>query len=127
MRRMLFRRTDSAVAQREGWDVFQTDRDPSSEQDIVDGRPYGHRPYEIEYLAEPEEGHAQLKSDHQAWRIVVNRANAGSEPHCRALAFLLYESPEEFGAIMRQFGSGQTLKAVGMLMVNISARKKRRA
>ena len=47
---------DRAAAQARGWDIFHTNHDPAIALEIVDGKPYGERPFEVQALDEPPEG-----------------------------------------------------------------------
>lgn len=98
---------DQRAAQNEGWDLFFVDgRDEESERQIVDGRPYGHRPFELQALAEPE-GEGSFfdrrgnPDDVRAQEHVLQRAKEGSARHKRAIAFLSVHSPREYTALMR--------------------------
>lgn len=79
----------------EGWDLFSTDRDPRDELGVVNGKPYGYRPFELQRYEEA----GIFAADQDAWRFVWYRAQDGSPLHQQALAFLQQESPEEYTAI----------------------------
>lgn len=77
---------DSAVRNREGWDLFECS---DSE----------HAPYELERVDFAEDDCDQLEGDEDAVRLVVSRAAGGSAVHVRALAFLALCSPEDLFGI----------------------------
>lgn len=88
---------DQRAAYAEGWEIFETNRDDDeTAKDIVDGKPYGYRPFELQR----DDDAAIFRSDTDAWRHVRERAAAGSVLHQKALAFLKEESPAEHEAIM---------------------------
>lgn len=88
------------VSAAEGWGIFETSRSEESEQSIVDGQPYGYRPFELQRDDEAN----TFPTDQEAWTHVVCRALAGSAPHQYALDFLQEHAFNEYAAIMRHSG-----------------------
>lgn len=66
---------DRAVAEAQGWDIFETSRGHPSAEEIVNGKPYGYRPYELQRDDEAN----LLSSDEDAWLLVRRNAQAGDE------------------------------------------------
>lgn len=87
---------DAAAAQRQGWDIFSTSRDEKSEAQHVNGKPYGHRPFELQRDDEQE----VFEDDAAAQAFVRTAAKSGEAVAVRALAFLEKNSPVEYAAIM---------------------------
>jgi hypothetical protein len=88
---------DSTAAIAEGWEIFQVaGREEETEQEIVNGRPYGERPWELQ--ADDEAG--IFADDAEAWKHVTTKAAEGSALHQRALAFLQAHSPNEYQAVV---------------------------
>lgn len=87
---------DSEAANNQGWDIFETNRDPETEKELVNGKPYGHRPFEIQRVDEME----VFANDDEAHAFVRAAAQKGDQLASRALAFLQAYSPIEFAAVM---------------------------
>lgn len=87
---------DIAAAQRQGWDIFSTNRDPETEKELVNGKPYGHRPFELQRDDEQE----VFANDAEAHAFVRAAAQNGDPVAVRALAFLEKYSPAEYAAVM---------------------------
>lgn len=93
---------DHVEARAEGWDItFEGHGNTWRDSAIVDGRPYGHRPFELRAEADDAifVGNA---CDLDAQAFVVAKARAGSALHRRALAFLQRYSRFEYEAILRE-------------------------
>jgi protein-disulfide isomerase-like protein with CxxC motif len=87
---------DVDAAQRQGWDIFSTNRDEETESQLVDGKPYGHRPFELQRDDEQE----LFDDDAAAHAFVRAAAQNGDKVAQRALAFLEKYSPAEYAAVM---------------------------
>jgi len=87
---------DIAVAQRQGWDIFETNRNEDDAQEMVNGKPYGHRPFELQ--RDDEQG--VFADDAEAHAFVRAAAQTGDKVAQRALAFLEKYSPAEYAAVM---------------------------
>lgn len=84
----------------EGWELWVVDgRSVEAERALVNDKPYGHRPFELQAWADAECENAPA-FDKDAWRLVLTRANEGSLLHQKALDFLAAYSHPEFDAIM---------------------------
>jgi len=86
---------DSEAACSQGWDIFETDRDPESANQLVDGKPYGYRPFEIQRVDDLE----IFTDDNAAHAFVRAEAQNGDPLALRALAFLQTYSPNEYAAV----------------------------
>ena len=85
--------SDAAIAR--GWEIWETNRDLAEEAELeVDGKPYGHRPFELQAL---DDGPL---TDQGAWNIVNCGARNGDPLCIQALAFLAEHSPDEHAAII---------------------------
>lgn len=82
--------SDSALAQREGWDLFE----------CYPPRPAGNN-LALEKLDEAE----MFESDYEAWDHVVSRADESSVLHTKALLYLRRNEPIEYERIMARFQS----------------------
>lgn len=87
---------DSLAAAAQGWGIFEVTRDPSTEKEIIDGKPYGHRPYELQR----DDEHHVLADDPAAHEFVVAAAKAGDPLAQRALAYLQVFSPLEYATVV---------------------------
>lgn len=86
---------DQLAAQTQGWDIFETGRCEASETAIVNGKPYGHRPFEIQSCDEAD----IFTGDNEA-HVFIRRQFALEDPLVlRAAKFLAYRSPFEYEAI----------------------------
>ncbi|MEY9247612.1 hypothetical protein [Bradyrhizobium elkanii] len=74
---------DSNIAFDQGWGIFD-----------CDGSENG--PWQLQKLDESD----RLRNDLEAWRLVVDYANAGSEYHKKALQFLADHNPIEHRCII---------------------------
>lgn len=74
---------DNNIAFDQGWGIFD-----------CEGSENG--PWQLQKLDESE----LLRNDLEAWRLVVNYANAGSEYHQKALQFLAEHNPLEHTTII---------------------------
>lgn len=93
---------DNEQAAAEGWAIFVVDgRDPATEAQLVDGEPYGHRPYELQKVDESD----TFDDDNEAWTYVLRRSQEGDDLATRALRFLEVESPNEYREIVRCGGA----------------------
>lgn len=86
--------SESVLACREGWDVFQCD-------DV------NHSPYELQALCEPwiDENGVEWptpfsEDDPAAWIHIWTQATSGSHLHQKALAFLKHHAPDEWQGIV---------------------------
>jgi hypothetical protein len=86
---------ESNLAVSQGWDIFETNRDPATELQLVNGKPYGHRPFEIQRVDEMD----VFAGDDEAHAFVRAAAEKGDQLAGRALAFLQAYSPLEHAAI----------------------------
>jgi hypothetical protein len=89
---------DSDQAMRDGWDIFSTARDASIEDEIVRGKAYGHRPFELQRVDEMQ----RFQNDDEAHSHVLNQAQLGNLLAIKALRFLRIHSPIERAAIEPQ-------------------------
>ena len=89
---------DSAQAMGDGWDIFATNRDPGSEEALVQGKPYGHRPFELQRIDEMH----RFRNDDEAHAHVFNQAQLGNPLAAKVLRFLALNSPPEYAAIGHQ-------------------------
>ncbi len=87
---------DSETANNLGWDIFETNRHPETEKELVNGKPYGHRPFEIQMVEEM----GVFANDEEAHAFVRAAAQSGDSLANRALAFLQAFSPIEYAAVM---------------------------
>lgn len=87
---------DSAAAAEQGWAIFTTSRDVASEKELVNGKPYGHRPFELQ--RDDEMG--VFEDDAAAHVFVRDAAAKGDGLAQRALAYLQVVSPLEYEAII---------------------------
>lgn len=74
----------------EGWDIFEASGSIQNEN--------GDRDFQLQRLDEE----AILADDVEAWRLVWKRAGEGSEPHQKALDFLMDHSMAEYVAILEE-------------------------
>ncbi len=88
---------DQQEAQAQGWDIFHTGR-PAGEvdNDVVNGKPYGYRPFEIQRCDEADifkggdlEAHAFVRKNYEAGELLTQRA----------AEFLKLRSPVEYEAV----------------------------
>lgn len=89
-----------AQAATEGWSVFETSRGEAAEHALVDGRPYGHRPLELERDDEA----ALFVDDMAVWTHVWQRASAMDACAFEAMVLLKTYAPNEYAAIARHNG-----------------------
>lgn len=87
---------DEAAALAQGWAIFSTSRCAETEKELVNGKPYGHRPFELQRDDEME----VFESDDAAHAFVRDAAAKGDALALRALAHLKEVSPLEYDAIM---------------------------
>lgn len=87
---------DCAQALQQGWAIFATSHDDDIANQIVKGKPYGHRPYELQ--AVDEEG--AFVDDEEAHTFVREAVNSGDPLAMRAAAYLQLHSPVEYDALM---------------------------
>jgi hypothetical protein len=81
----------------EGWFICMVDeRDDAEKQGLVNGKPYGHRPYELQAIV--DEG--VFETDNDAWKHVRKLALKGDACAVAALEFLKKHSPPEYEAIV---------------------------
>lgn len=81
-----------------GWWICEVDgRTEVAEAELVQGYVYGHRPYELQAIAEED----VFKDDDAAWRHVLACERAGHSEARAALNFLREHSPFEYAAIRR--------------------------
>ena len=102
---------DSCCAIELGWDIFDADRHPDDKtvnEQIVEGRPYGYRPFELQAVHEAD----ILPDDNAAHVFVVESANAGDPLALKALAFLKERSPVEYEAVLRHHAEDASGKEV---------------
>ena len=85
------------AAHEQGWGIFEIVHSEVRAQKLVDGRPYGDRPFELQKDDEMD----VFEQDADAWAFVCERAAAGDELCKTALQFLAENSPAEHEAIMR--------------------------
>lgn len=93
---LTWRSEDSAAASSEGWDIFETSRSKADEQQLVNGTPYGHRPFELQRCDDTK----RFASDDEAHRFVRIGAQNGNELAAKALAYLQQCSAVEYAAVM---------------------------
>lgn len=91
------------AAQTQGWDIFSTCRSEESEKQIIDGKPYGHRPFEIQSC---DEADIFKGGDLEAHAFVRQNYETGEWLAHRAAEFLKVESPQEYEAV---FGKRETV------------------
>lgn len=70
--------------------------DDERAQEIVNGKPYGHRPFELQTLDEA----SKFPGDTEAHQHVFQRARRGDQLCIKALAFLYQHSRPEYLAIV---------------------------
>lgn len=87
---------DSIAADAQGWGIFETSRCTATEAEIVDGKPYGHRPYELQR----DDEKAIPPTDKAAHEFVAAAALKDDALALRALAYLEVVSPLEYAAIV---------------------------
>lgn len=87
---------DSKAADQQGWGIFETNRDLESANDIVNGKRYGFRQFEIQR----DDEQAVFADDQAAHAFVLAAANKGDALSIRALAYLAVYSPHEHAAIV---------------------------
>lgn len=104
-------RADSEAAMMRGWEIFSTDRGPEAAEEIVDGKPYGHRPFEVMSLDDPPEGAPKLADDEAAWDLVLDGVAKGDPLCIKAREFLLQHSPAEHDAIFNVYRLRRTSEA----------------
>lgn len=92
---------DSLAAAAQGWGIFEVSRDPSTEKEVVNGRVYGHRPFELQR----DDEHQVLADDAAAHAFVVAAAKAGDPLAQRAMAYLQVFSPVEYAAVVGEIPS----------------------
>lgn len=92
-------RVDSDAAMMQGWDIFPADHGPEAAEEVVEGKPYGHRPYEVMSLDDPPEGAPKLADDYAAWDLLVAGVKSGNPLCVRARDFLIVNSRAEYEAI----------------------------
>lgn len=89
---------DCKAAAKQGWGIFETvGRSEETEKSIVNGKPYGHRPYELQ--RDDEAG--VFNDDDAAHKFVRKAAKKGDELATRALAYLKAVSPLEYEAVLQ--------------------------
>ena len=76
---------DQREAGSEGWDLFECGGD--------------HAPFELERIDEM----AVFADDAAAWKHVIAKVKVGSPLHCRAMAFLFENSPDEYYEVMKHY------------------------
>lgn len=82
----------------QGWYICEIEgRDPATEAKIIDGYTYGHRPYELQALA--DEG--IFEDDEEAWAQVLKLLEACDPLALGTLDCLKVISPHEYDAILR--------------------------
>ena len=80
----------------QGWSIFSiVGREPETEAQIVNSKPYGHRPYELQAVL--DEG--VFADDGEAWDFVRARVAEGDALATKAAAWLKAHSPCEYAAI----------------------------
>lgn len=80
----------------QGWSIFSiVGREPETEAQLVNGKPYGHRPYELQAVL--DEG--IFADDGEAWDFVRCRVAEGDTLATKAVAWLKAHSPCEYAAI----------------------------
>jgi hypothetical protein len=88
---------------RDGWEIFSTGRDPDDKsvtEQIVNGEPYGYRPFELQAIEESD----IFNSDAEAQVHVVRKALCqNTKMELATLKFLATYSPPEFEAVMRSY------------------------
>lgn len=89
---------DSDQAMRDGWSIFKANRDASTEEWLVHGKPYGHRPFELQRI----DAMHRFRSDDEAHAHVFDQAHRGNPLALKALCFLRLHSPFEYAAIESQ-------------------------
>ena len=80
---------DSERAAREGWTIWWADREEAPGWEIQ------------RFDTQDIPGGTQLTSDAEAWRIVYDRARAGSRVHRRALTLVYLRNRREYDRIIR--------------------------
>jgi hypothetical protein len=92
---------DARQSVSQGWSIFSIlGRDPAMEARIVNGRPYGYRPYEI--MTVLDEG--IFADDEEAWDFVKFQVASGDALALRAAEFLRANSPCEYKAVFEARG-----------------------
>lgn len=87
---------DQETAMAQGWAIFAVSgRDPERENRLVNGKPYGRRPYELQALDEAE----VFVDDEAAWAFVRARWAEGDPLACKAADWLKARSPAEHAAV----------------------------
>lgn len=89
---------DAQKAAEQGWGIFETSRPPEDASTVVNGKPYGERPYELQADADSK----KFSSDDEAWRFVYQQAANGDALAQKALQFLKENSRAEYKAIARE-------------------------
>lgn len=79
----------------QGWVIAETCGDEGRENEIVNGKPYGHRPWELQRVDEL----AIFANDDEAWEFVRRQVAAGDPLALSAKAFLYNHSRPEHDAI----------------------------
>ena len=105
---------EDSIAQ--GLSIFAVDgRGPEDEARLgEDGRPYGHRPFELMFVQDPPDGKEPIfASDDEAWAFVRAQADAGDTLGLKAKAFLSAHSPREYEAIFGDETGGAPSPASG--------------
>ena len=91
---MEWTREQNSAADRQGWAIFYTQG------------AYGHPPYEVQRIDDPEDGPPMFASDREAHEFVRRRAEEGDSLALAALEFLKRESPEEYDTVVNSKHEG---------------------
>lgn len=91
-------REDARASIAQGWSIFSVpERDREDRERVVGGRPYGHRPFELQAVLDPpDDADPAFDDDAEAWSFVRRQALAGDALAVRAREFLRVHSPVEF-------------------------------